>query len=159
MNHLRCYINLTWSPTLYDLINSFGDDFYLNFAFTLKMMLDVSPCRGELGAEGGRQQHHPEQLHRRRSLEAAWGERPGSQLGPQRTHQPHQTLPGVQDNPPPYFSLINFGNNPQASQSDLFRAATSSSEQPEGSAQPAGVCAVHPPMEGASGPRLQGRAW
>lgn len=35
-------------------------------------------------------------------------------------------------------------------------AAAASPEQPEGSAQPAGVRAVPPTLEGASGPGLQG---
>lgn len=39
----------------------------------------------------------------------------------------------------------------------VFPAATSSSERPEGPAQPAGVCEVHPTLEKASGPGLQGR--
>lgn len=30
-------------------------------------------------------------------------------------------------------------------------------EQPEGPAQPAGVCAVHPALEGAGGPGVQGK--
>lgn len=38
-----------------------------------------------------------------------------------------------------------------------FLSAASSSERPEGSTQPAGVCAVHPSLERASGPSLQGR--
>lgn len=39
----------------------------------------------------------------------------------------------------------------------VFPAATSPSERDEGPAQPAGVCAVHQSLEGASGPSLQGR--
>lgn len=87
---------------------------------------------------------------------------------PDETVQAHSSAPTMHASKPDKPSQVKAPHEPPAPLRDLGGSIRTNRswcvcvsalppEQPAGPAQPAGVCAVHPALEGAGGPGVQGK--